>query len=1317
MCSLDDIAADLILLESQSKTLASNLGKLQGGSSLVPSLTLQCQKLQVLSNSIHSAIQTRFQELQSKEKEIENRLKELEFREKELGKLSKLKLDDKLIRKGSSLLDLRFIVSTDGERMLMFLNEHENDHEKLVDEVISALKMSKNPGKLVWEAVRGVFIERGSVGVERNVERRSCLVLLEGLIRVRPKIRKKVIKSVSFVATEWKLKIGMEGEDDMEILLFFMLAAGYGLLGQFKSKDIRNLFERVAKYKQASLFSHDLGFAEKAASESCVLHSQVKMEQLSEVSDMMSEARDDRVINYPCQSSADIRFLASTNADRLLMFLNEHGYDDNIGDGVYNALKMSGNSAKLVLDVVKAGISEMANVGVEMGMVHNSCMVLLEQLMRFRPEVSQKLKRKALHVAQHLKGNLKPQGNYSKEVLVFLMLVGVYGLTNEFNFKEIESLFECVSQYKQAPMLSRILGFVDQTLARGVHHSQVKIEQSEAENFQSDSFLPSDAKIEQYIASSSTSWGPQLLSFSINMDSIGLILFLSKHVRDHNLMRVQILDALKLASDPAKLVLDALSSFYRSKSREGFKGAALCNARKSCILLLEQLMTFSVQINHHVNEEALKLAAEWKERMEDKYPQGVMAYGFLLFIITYNLKSNHDADQLFCLLVTASKYRQSPELCLALGLEEKISILTETLIKENLRLEAIAYICAFDLADKFPPSRLLNDHLKYSKRRIYQNSKRSNEKQNLTIEREIAIVRRVIGCITDHKLESLYPPENLEKHILHLESQKDSEDNTARKEKQKADRKGTLSVSSNSDKPLQECGLKWPNMSAEAIASTFDFDSAGFTPQPPPLEQPVGLIADQAAPWSLWDCSTFPADSISFNWQRGCAVADKRSLEQFIATGAYGKAASESSIHHVQQIDQSQFESFQPDGFVHSEATSEQSKTFSSSFGIDLQSYITRMDARGLISFLCEHVEHHNLMRREISDALQLAPDPAKLVLDVLSTFHGPHPWNIPQRKKKSGCVFNSEGLCKVRKSCILLLEQLRTFPLQIEPHVNEEVLKLAAIWKERMQKHQKGVMAYGFLQLIVTYSLMSAYDANELLSHLILATEYRQSPDLCLALGLADKIRVLIETLIKNNQRLEAIAYICAFDLIDKFPPAHVLKVHLEYSKESLYQKAKSSNWKWHQIIDHEIGIVRKVIECIADNKLESLYPPEDLKYHIIKLERQKAEQVDAARKEKQKTGWRKPSLVPPANSKPQQESENAPAEASPSTSTNAGSTSKLSAFQVLESFFADQAVPRGLWDNTSSSANMNILSGKRHADMTIIADNGSSESDCNEP
>ncbi|XP_039022532.1 uncharacterized protein LOC120155008 isoform X2 [Hibiscus syriacus] len=1272
MSDSDDIAADLILLESQRKGLINTLEKLQCGSSLVPSLTLQCQKIHQLSNSIQNAIQTRFELLRSKDIEIENRLKDLELRENEVGKRSKDKLHEVLIGEGSSLLDLRFIVSSDGERLLMFLNAHGNEHEKLADEVYNVLKMSKNPAKLVWQGVKRVFMEQRNVGVEKKLERRSCLVLLEGLMRVGTQFNKRTKNEATSAAKAWKVKMGMEGEDT---LLFLMLVGAFGLQGQFNSNEIRSLFERVAQNKQASLLGHNLGLFEKAAPESCILHSQGKTVQSGEVSNVTSETINDTKINYSSTPSADLRFIASTDADRLLMFLNEHENNDRIGIDVYNALKVSNKPAKLVLNVVKAGISGKTNVGIDKGVVKNSCIILLEQLMRLRPVISQKLRKKALKVAQIWKGSIRNNSNYDKEILVFLMLVGAYGLTSEFNSKEIESLFQCVSQHKQAPILSPMLGSLDQNLVRGIHHSPVKIEQSEADNFQLDSFVPSEQKFEQHIASSTTMSWPELRFLSINMNARGLILFLSECVEDHNLMRGEISDAFQLASDPAKLVLETSSYFYRSKSGDGFKGVALSNARKSCILLLEQLMACSVQIEPHVNEEALKLAVEWKERMEEKYPQGVMAYGFLQFIITYQLKSSYNVDELLRLLVTASEYRQSPDLCLALGLADKISILIETLINNNLRLEAIAYICSFDLADKFPPAQLLNAHLKYSKMR-----KSRMKKSNVKL--------------------------GLENYVEHLERQKELGNDTAERGKQKEVKKNNLSIPSTKDEMQQESELNRPciNPSGEAAPSPFASAGGNFHFKPSPLEQPISFLADPAEACSLWGSAAFSMDTHSFNRQCGCEIADNWNLENFTSTTrAVDRAAPGSSIHHAQvKIDQCQSDNSNWDAFVPSEAKYEQYKACSSSdYGIDLQSFSTSMDSMGLILFLCKQVDDHDLMRSEISDALQLAPDPAKLVLDAISAFYESKSRNAP--KKKSGNEFNSQLLHSVRKSCILLLEQLRTFPFLIEPHVNEEVLKLAVDWKERAQKCLKGVMAYGFLQLTVTYSLISDYDVNELLGLLVIASEYQQSPELCMALGLTEKIRVLIETLVQRNLRLEAIGYVCAFDLVDKFPPAQMLKAHLEYSKQSLHQQAQKSHWKWHQIIDHKIAAVRKVIRCIADHNLESLYPPNDLEDYIKQLEKQKEDRNDAARKEKQKRVRKKTPKASSANTKTH---ESGTSLSSPTTST-AGSTAKLSPLQLLESFFPDQAVSRGLWDTATYSTNLNLLSDNQQADAASIEGN----------
>lgn len=147
------------------------------------------------------------------------------------------------------------------------------------------------------------------------------------------------------------------------------------------------------------------------------------------------------------------------------------------------------------------------------------------------------------------------------------------------------------------------------------------------------------------------------------------------------------------------------------------------------------------------------------------------------------------------------------------------------------------------------------------------------------------------------------------------------------------------------------------------------------------------------------------------------------------------------------------------------------------------------------------------------------------------------------------------------------------------------------------------------------------------------------------------------------------------------------------------------------HRIRDKKIGAVRKVIGCIADHKLEKLFPPKDLEDYIKQLEKEKADANVAARKENQKTGRKKTPRAPSANTKPQHES--GTKLPSPATTSATGSSTKLSPLQLLETFFADQAVSHGLQDSATFSATSNLLSDNQQTDVATINDDGNSDWD----
>lgn len=537
-----------------------------------------------------------------------------------------------------------------------------------------------------------------------------------------------------------------------------------------KRQELRKTLEQLRPDQSLGLKwkeLENLSFSIKSTMQTCLKELKSKEEEIIDRLKKL-EVRENEV-NLRSKELG-LKLIDCRGGERMLLFLNDHENElEEIADEVYCALQVSADPAILVLDAISKGFS----LQIEKGIVRRSTVLLLEQLMRVKPKIGKGLRKRGTRLAKEWKSKMgegDEEEDNGVEVLGFLMLLGVYGLVCEFDLMEIRSLFESVSHHKQAPELRRALGLVDKTTESGSSLlSQEKIEQSLIEDLSLDNQLPSQVKLDRYMASSSLSCWPELKSFCIGMDGRGLVSFLCQHTEEHDFMCSAVSDALELAPDPAKLVLDVLPGFHRSN--DYFKGLPLPNVRRSCILLLEQLMTVSLQIEPSVSEEALKLAIDWKEKVAQKYPTAVTVYGLLQFIVTYRLVSAFDAYELVGFLVRASEHKQSPDLCLALGLEDKIPILIENLLKKPLMLEAMEYICAFELFSEFPPARILKAYWRYNKKRIYK-GKKSRLTMKQAIEREIETVRAIIKCIIDHRLESHCSPEELENYILELEKQK-----------------------------------------------------------------------------------------------------------------------------------------------------------------------------------------------------------------------------------------------------------------------------------------------------------------------------------------------------------------------------------------------------------------------------------------------------------------------------------------------------------------------------------------------------------------
>ncbi|PON85567.1 Frigida-like [Trema orientale] len=824
----------------------------------------------------------------------------------------------------------------------------------------------------------------------------------------------------------------------------------------------------------------------------------------------MKEKRFGGVAEFDCSLRS---IMESMDGQRLLSFLNEYAVEqEKLHNGIYNALSMSEDPARLVLDAVSEFYLEGWEWGLSDSVRKRSCVILLEQLTRLGPNIEPAVKAEAAGLAHEWRTRISMEDEQKGvlEVLGFLLLLGAYGLVDEFDFLEMFSVFESIGQQpKQAGESQTAVDLADEY--PGITVIDSRVSQSPKE----------DLDLDNRIALSFTSSSDALKYFCVGMDGRSLRLFLYEHAEEHDSLCNEVHNALIHAPDPAKLVLDAIPCFLHSQP-EFDKGLSLFKIRKSCILLLEQLMTISPQISPSLRQEASKMADDWEANLGKKFQLPIIVYGFLLFLAAYGFTSKYEADELLRLFGIATQYKPSPGLCQVLGLADKVEVIVETLIKKTLLLKAIENMYAYQVVDKFQPVRVLKDYLGYSRKRIYKKGKKLCPQQNHGIDKEITVLRTVIKYIAKYKLESEYPPEDLEKQIVKLEKQKGLINGTAQTVKQKAN--GEASTSVDSQIKIE-----------------------------PSLKEDL-LLDNQ-----MTSLSTSP-------WPH---------LEAFCVSN-HGQGLGFLSYEHMGEHD-----------------------SMSSSSGSpwpELKFFCVNMEGMNLRSFLYDHIKEHVSMCSEVCDALQYASDPAKLVLDTIPGFF----------RSKSG-FDKSLSMNKVRKCCILLLEQLIIISPEISPYVKVDALKMANEWKANLgQKYQNPITVYGFLHFVAAYGLPSNYEADELLGLLAIANQYKVSPALCQILGLADKVEVLIKSLIQKNLMLEAIEHIYAFEVVDKFRRAvRLLKGYLTYSKKMIYKKGTKPLSE--QAIDREIAALRNVIQCIAKYKLQSGYPPKDLEKQIVELENQK--------------------------------------------------------------------------------------------------------------
>ncbi|XP_043693440.1 truncated FRIGIDA-like protein 1 [Telopea speciosissima] len=333
---------------------------------------------------------------------------------------------------------------------------------------------------------------------------------------------------------------------------------------------------------------------------------------------------------------------------------------------------------------------------------------------------------------------------------------------------------------------------------------------------------------------------PELVSLCVKMDGKGLWSYIMERRRELALIKDELATALKSASDPAKLLLDAMQGLYIRKHKKDKLGEL--SAIKACVFLLEQQTAMSAPIKPQSMEKAKKLAIEWKGKLNPS-SDPLETLAFLQFVATYELVPAIREGELLDLILTVARRRQAIDLCRALGFTEKMPDFIQKLTSKGKHIEAVKFIFAFELTEKFPPVPLLKAHVRESKKIGQEIKTRGNfsiQSQNEAAAREVTAMRAVIKLVEEHNLQSQYPCEKLENHIELLE-------------KLKADRKRSAETSSNkkqsgnkrhrpsppADSPPPATPKSVPGPTSSTVAQIH---------QQPQL-QPSSLLADRVAPY------------------------------------------------------------------------------------------------------------------------------------------------------------------------------------------------------------------------------------------------------------------------------------------------------------------------------------------------------------------------------------------------------------------------------------------------------------------------------------
>ncbi|CAN1285259.1 FRIGIDA-like protein 5 [Linum perenne] len=126
----------------------------------------------------------------------------------------------------------------------------------------TALRHSKDPANMVFRMIQNSFVQHGSNRIkphDRSVTKHHFL-LLQQLMSVSPTVSSHVREAARNLAVTWRASLRQEM---MDILVFLLFLATYGLATHFEEDDILKLAEKITQHAKGPELWSDLGLKVK----------------------------------------------------------------------------------------------------------------------------------------------------------------------------------------------------------------------------------------------------------------------------------------------------------------------------------------------------------------------------------------------------------------------------------------------------------------------------------------------------------------------------------------------------------------------------------------------------------------------------------------------------------------------------------------------------------------------------------------------------------------------------------------------------------------------------------------------------------------------------------------------------------------------------------------------------------------------------------------------------------------------------------------------------------------------------------------------